>query len=337
MSVTEPPAVITPQLKAPARPPAAPAQSEPVRPLFDNGDCEKGSAGSPVAEQSLTFEDFLDLINPLQHIPVVSTVYRAITGDTISPVARVAGGAILGGPMGALLAGLAAAADEALSGGPAGQAAAQTSIAAVSDSGPAEIAENIEIERPIISTPPLPDTASSGSASAVGNTGSAGEASKRDAASPVTHAAAVAQPEPIASTGGPAEAVGRPTTAQGAVTRSGKPAASGMGIRDYIANARPEPIRPAAKEAAVAASSNVANQAQVASAAMPVATTKPVHAGSFAATASSQPASVPVPALRSAPASRDLPELPSWFHERVMQGMEKYRAGANGRMVDTQS
>ncbi|MDI1228632.1 MAG: hypothetical protein PSY14_13205 [bacterium] len=43
----------------------------------------------------------LDIINPLQHIPVISTIYRNITGDEISPMARVAGDALYGGPIGA--------------------------------------------------------------------------------------------------------------------------------------------------------------------------------------------------------------------------------------------
>lgn len=51
-------------------------------------------------KDGLTFGDVLDIINPLQQIPVVSTVYRAITGDEISPGARVAGGALFGGPIG---------------------------------------------------------------------------------------------------------------------------------------------------------------------------------------------------------------------------------------------
>lgn len=42
----------------------------------------------------------LDVINPLQHLPVISTIYRHITGDDISPVARMAGGALYGGPVG---------------------------------------------------------------------------------------------------------------------------------------------------------------------------------------------------------------------------------------------
>jgi hypothetical protein len=51
-----------------------------------------------------SFHDFLDMINPLQHIPVVSSVYRAVTGDTINPVSRVAGDILYGGALGAISA-----------------------------------------------------------------------------------------------------------------------------------------------------------------------------------------------------------------------------------------
>lgn len=47
-----------------------------------------------------SFADMLDVINPLQHIPGVSTLYRAITGDVIGAGAQIAGGAIFGGPIG---------------------------------------------------------------------------------------------------------------------------------------------------------------------------------------------------------------------------------------------
>jgi hypothetical protein len=46
------------------------------------------------------FENLLDVINPLQHIPVVSTIYRAISGDEIAAPAQLIGGALFGGPMG---------------------------------------------------------------------------------------------------------------------------------------------------------------------------------------------------------------------------------------------
>jgi len=42
----------------------------------------------------------LDVINPLQHLPVISTIYRHITGDEISPAARIAGDTLYGGPIG---------------------------------------------------------------------------------------------------------------------------------------------------------------------------------------------------------------------------------------------
>jgi hypothetical protein len=71
-------------------------------------DGERRVAGGALAadppalegKDELTFGDFLSIINPLQHIPVVSTLYRWITGDTIKPAARVVGGALYGGPIG---------------------------------------------------------------------------------------------------------------------------------------------------------------------------------------------------------------------------------------------
>jgi hypothetical protein len=47
-----------------------------------------------------TFQDMLDTLNPLQHIPVVSNLYRAISGETTSTGARLAGDALFGGPIG---------------------------------------------------------------------------------------------------------------------------------------------------------------------------------------------------------------------------------------------
>lgn len=52
------------------------------------------------SEQSFSFRDFLSVINPLQHIPVVGSLYRALTGDTINPASRVIGGLLFGGPIG---------------------------------------------------------------------------------------------------------------------------------------------------------------------------------------------------------------------------------------------
>ena len=51
-----------------------------------------------------SFADFLDVINPLQHIPLVSTIYRKLTGDEISPHARIIGATLYGGPLGLVVA-----------------------------------------------------------------------------------------------------------------------------------------------------------------------------------------------------------------------------------------
>jgi hypothetical protein len=62
--------------------------------------------------RELTFRDFLSAINPLQHLPIVGTLYRDITGDTLSPEARLAGGMLFGGPIGMIFAAVNAAAEE---------------------------------------------------------------------------------------------------------------------------------------------------------------------------------------------------------------------------------
>lgn len=51
-------------------------------------------------KDGLTFGDLLDVVNPLQHLPVVGDIYRALTGDEISSGARLAGGTLFGGPVG---------------------------------------------------------------------------------------------------------------------------------------------------------------------------------------------------------------------------------------------
>jgi len=61
-----------------------------------------GAASTPpkTSGSGFTFHDFLNIINPLQHIPVVSTIYREITGDTLKPISNILGGALFGGVIG---------------------------------------------------------------------------------------------------------------------------------------------------------------------------------------------------------------------------------------------
>jgi hypothetical protein len=48
-------------------------------------------------KMSLGFDDLVDAVNPLQQLPVVSSVYREATGESISIPARLAGGFLFGG------------------------------------------------------------------------------------------------------------------------------------------------------------------------------------------------------------------------------------------------
>jgi hypothetical protein len=42
------------------------------------------------------------VINPLQHVPVIGTIYRAITGEHLDPVEKIAGDTLYGGLWGAV-------------------------------------------------------------------------------------------------------------------------------------------------------------------------------------------------------------------------------------------
>ncbi len=66
-------------------------------------------------EEKSFWQDVLDVVNPLQHLPVVGTVYRAITGDKMGDVEKVAGDTLYGGPIG-LVSSLADVAFEKITG-----------------------------------------------------------------------------------------------------------------------------------------------------------------------------------------------------------------------------
>lgn len=82
---------------------AVPAGTPPT-PLTSSSSSGSGSSG-------LSFSTVLDAVNPLQHIPVLSGLYRAATGSQISSVSQVTGdtfyGALLpGGAIGGLVSSL---------------------------------------------------------------------------------------------------------------------------------------------------------------------------------------------------------------------------------------
>ena len=76
----------------PAAPDAAPGKAA--------AKDERGFFDRLWGKEGFSFGALLDIVNPLQHIPIVGTVYRAMTGDSIGPAARIAGGTLFGGVIG---------------------------------------------------------------------------------------------------------------------------------------------------------------------------------------------------------------------------------------------
>ena len=89
--------------------PAKPA----IAPRSPTGAIEVQHLRAPEARQVSKAEresgflnDIIDIINPLQHIPVISTLYRKLTGDEIGQAPRIAGDTLYGGVFGSFLSGL---------------------------------------------------------------------------------------------------------------------------------------------------------------------------------------------------------------------------------------
>ena len=71
------------------------------------GETRNDAAAPPTADQAsdnFSFADFIDVINPLQHIPGINLAYQRLTGDTIKPAENVMGGFLYGGALGGMAA-----------------------------------------------------------------------------------------------------------------------------------------------------------------------------------------------------------------------------------------
>lgn len=129
-------------------PPTSPAPGRsPGLPGVESETLESGGSANVWADKDkgFTFEDFLDIINPLQHLPIVSTIYRAITGDEIGLAPRVIGGGIFGGPLGMLLAGVTAAFEEVTGGDPADHLVALFNGISSPDADDAQLAGSVPV------------------------------------------------------------------------------------------------------------------------------------------------------------------------------------------------
>lgn len=83
-------------------------------PVASSGAASAAAAG-PAEQGESFFHHILDVINPLQHLPVISTIYRAITGEHIGNIEKIAGDTLYGGLWGAV-ASVADVAFEAVTG-----------------------------------------------------------------------------------------------------------------------------------------------------------------------------------------------------------------------------
>jgi hypothetical protein len=123
-----------------------------------------GADGKPAAQDEGFFHHLLDVINPLQHLPVIGTIYRAITGEHIGNIERIAGDTLYGGLWGAV-ASVADVAFEAVT----GKSVEDTALAWFKSDSKANVAvASAQVTAPTITTdgslpssdlPVLPSTA----------------------------------------------------------------------------------------------------------------------------------------------------------------------------------
>jgi len=66
-----------------------------------SADKSSGDTSGAAPHESF-FHHLWDVINPLQHLPVIGTIYRAITGEHLDPVEKIAGDTLYGGLWGAV-------------------------------------------------------------------------------------------------------------------------------------------------------------------------------------------------------------------------------------------
>ena len=60
------------------------------------------SGKKQAAQTSTGFSDILEMLNPLQHLPVISHLYRAESGNDIPAIAKIIGAGAFGGVIGAV-------------------------------------------------------------------------------------------------------------------------------------------------------------------------------------------------------------------------------------------
>ncbi len=76
-------------------------------PQSATGQVVPPTPAAATAGSQVSFHDVLSALNPLQYVPVIGTIYRAVTGDQIpEPLRRIGtliASFLMGGPIGAVI------------------------------------------------------------------------------------------------------------------------------------------------------------------------------------------------------------------------------------------
>lgn len=97
---------------------------------------------------TFSWRDIVDALNPLQHIPVISTIYRKLTGDQMGYASRIAGDTLFGGVVGSLISSLVSSIVNVFVDSTTGKDIGEHLVAAVKPAAPAR--------RPAAHTQPVP-------------------------------------------------------------------------------------------------------------------------------------------------------------------------------------
>lgn len=286
-------------------------------------------------DDSPSFWDFLDVINPLQHIPIVNDIYREVTGDKIGVGARLVGGALFGGPVGLIGSAMNAVLEEATGhdvGGhiialfkddqPSSSGTALASAAAPNPAAPTGEAPVAEV--PVAQTPAGQATAAETSAKPLllpGLTDGAPLALAETAANPppVTHPAAAGVAADAAVPPPPAAAPQAPVAA---VEGKAMPLWGGREPRMMPVPARNTPMATKSPPALGMAISNTSSRSNT-----PVTGARPNRAPVM------NPAMLQELAATQAATQAGTAASNEWFSGAMMQGLAKYerntRSGAS--------
>lgn len=278
------------------------------------GPTEKVEHKLPVFSQGDTpsFKDVIDTINPLQHIPVISTIYRELTGDEPGAVARIAGGALYGGPIGLVGELINSAIDDNTGKDVGGHMMAalkeEFSDPSTDPSQPAPTAV-------AVATPPAPAPA---------------PAAESPPPPPPAATVAAAEPPPpqaapqaaVESTPVPPPAPAPETTASAAPVPASAPATTPEALPSYLTMQQPR-VMPAPQRRAVSPvpvpmlHANISTSGQRSNAPSPGAGLRSV--GAQAALAAET-----APAAQSAQAASATSLDQQWFSAAMMQALDKY-------------